>query len=60
MNTPKLPSHYLPREVADMTLTPKTLRTIAKVLSAEGVEGINVALALDLITHYATGKEETK
>ena len=60
MNTPKLPSHYLPREVADMTLTPKTLRAIAKDLTAQGITGVNVALALDMVASYATRKEETK
>ena len=61
MNTPKLPSHYLPRELADMTLAPKTLRAIAKNLTAQGITGINVALALDLLTREATPrKEETK
>lgn len=61
MNTPKLPSHYLPRELADMTLAPKTLRAIAKNLTAQGITGINVALALDLLTREATlRKEETK
>ena len=61
MNTPKLPSHYLPQEVADRTLTPKTLRAIAKDLTAKGITGVNVALALDLLATEATPrKEETK
>jgi hypothetical protein len=50
-NTPDLASGYLPGEIKNQTLTPQTLREIADYLDSEGVTGLNVALALDLIAH---------
>jgi hypothetical protein len=49
-NTPELPSGYLPGAIKNQTLTPETLRIIANDLERQGVTGLNVALALDLIT----------
>lgn len=50
-NEPELPSHYLPSEVRNQTLTPETLERIAQDLRNQGISGLNVALALDLITN---------
>ncbi len=50
-NTPDLASGYLPGTIKNQTLTPQTLREIADYLDSEGVTGLNVALALDLIAH---------
>ncbi len=49
-NSPELPSGYLPGEIKNQTLTPETLRIIAQELEHQGISGLNVALALDLIT----------
>jgi hypothetical protein len=49
-NSPELPSGYLPGAIKNQTLTPDTLRVIADDLEREGITGLNVALALDLIT----------
>ena len=49
-NSPELPSGYLPGAIKNQTLTPETLRIIADDLEREGITGLNVALALDLIT----------
>ena len=49
-NSPELPSGYLPGAIKNQTLTPETLRIIANDLEREGITGLNVALALDLIT----------
>lgn len=48
-NTPDLASGYLPGEIKNQTLSPSTLRVIANDLEREGITGLNVALALDLI-----------
>lgn len=50
-NEPELPSHYLPSEVRNQTLTPETLERIAQDLRNQGISGLNVGLALDLITN---------
>ena len=49
-NTPELPSGYLPGEIKNQTLTPDTLRGLATALEGEGITGLNIALALDLLT----------
>lgn len=49
-NTPDLASGYLPSEIKNQTLTPNTLRDLANALEREEITGINVALALDLLT----------
>lgn len=48
---PELPSHYLPGEIRNQTLTPETLERIAQDLRHQGISGLNVGLALDLITN---------
>lgn len=50
-NSPDLASGYLPGAIKNQTLTPSTLRVIANDLEREGITGLNVALALDLITN---------
>lgn len=45
----ELASQYLPSEIKSQTLSPSTLRVIANDLERQGISGLNVALALDLI-----------
>lgn len=49
-NLPELASGYLPSEIKNQTLTPDTLRDLANALEGEGITGLNIALALDLLT----------
>lgn len=48
-NPPELPSHYLPWQTRRRLTTPNDLRELADSLEDQGISGLNVALALDLI-----------
>lgn len=49
LGQPELPSHYLPTQIRNKTITTKQLEHLYKHLKAQGVSAMNVALALDLI-----------
>lgn len=44
-----LPSRQLLEETRAITLTPKDLTNIARMLKRQGISGMNLALALDLL-----------
>jgi len=48
-NQEYLPSRQLLEETRAITLTPKDLTNIAKMLKRQGISGMNLALAVDLL-----------
>lgn len=53
-NRPDLASGYLPGEVKNRYLNPSVLRVMAMELEEQGITGMNVALALDLMMNHTS------
>lgn len=48
-NPPELPSEFLPWQTGRRLTSPDNLRELADSLEDQGISGLNVALAIDLI-----------